>query len=34
VTTHSESGSVFASRKFSDFATIKESLIARRMDAS
>ncbi len=34
MTTHSETGSVFASRKFSEFATIKESLIARRMDAS
>lgn len=34
MTTHSETGSVFKSRKFSDFATVKESLIARRMDAS
>ncbi len=34
MTTHNQSGSVFLSRKFSDFATIKESLIARRIDAS
>lgn len=34
MTTHSTTGSVFQSRKFSEFAPIKESLIARRMDAS
>jgi len=34
VTQHSERGSEFAGRKFSEFATIKESLIARRLDAS
>jgi NitT/TauT family transport system substrate-binding protein len=34
VTQHSDTGSEFLGRKFSDFATIKESLIARRIDAS
>lgn len=34
MTTHSETGSVFQSRKFGDFAPIKESLISRRLNAS
>jgi NitT/TauT family transport system substrate-binding protein len=34
VTTHSESGSVFKSRKFTDFATVKEALIAKEIGAS
>jgi NitT/TauT family transport system substrate-binding protein len=34
VTKHSESGSLFRSHKFTDFATVKEALIAREIDAS
>ncbi len=34
MTQHSDTGSEFLGRKFSEFATIKESLIARRLDAS
>lgn len=33
VTDHSEGGSFFKSRKFTDWATVKEALIARRIDA-
>jgi NitT/TauT family transport system substrate-binding protein len=34
VTKHSERGSIFRSRKFMDFPTMKESLIAREIDAT
>ena len=33
VTKHSEEGSLFDSRKFTDWATVKEALIGRRVDA-
>lgn len=34
MTTHSESGAVFRSRKFTDFATVKEALISKEIGAS
>ncbi len=34
MTTHSESGSVFESRKFQDFPTIKDALLAKELQAS